>query len=229
MSLKEDYLETDQKINGQQYCCLSFVSPEKILKNKDVYFVHKFLKTIAKKYDLDEDTIEEKYKDFVYLNEEKLESEFYEKNDFKTTIRGIKVRGSYDTLQEAQMRAKRLQSLDRAHNVYIGQVGFWLPWEPDTQKVENQEYAEGELNNLIKKYKENQDKKDIHFQENIDYAREQSEKQKKLNTESSDNSDGGTGSTEQVNSTDTSDITETTHDSLNEVDPWLARKENGGE
>ena len=109
---EEDFLESDPQIRGQNYCCLSFVSPEEILNNKNVFFVHKFLKTIAKNYDLDEESVENKYKDFMYINQEKLESEFYEKNEFKTTVRGIKVRGSYDTLQEAQAKAKKLQQND---------------------------------------------------------------------------------------------------------------------
>ena len=126
---EEDFLESDPQIRGQNYCCLSFVSPEEVLNNKNVFFVHKFLKTIAKNYDLDEESVENKYKDFMYINQEKLESEFYEKNEFKTTVRGIKVRGSYDTLQEAQAKAKKLQQNDKNFNVYIGQVGFWLPWD----------------------------------------------------------------------------------------------------
>ena len=84
--LKEDFLEVDQSIPGQNYVCLSFVSPETVLKNKEVFYAHKFLKTIAKNYDLDENSIEEKFKDFKYVNQDVLEKEFYENNDFRTTI-----------------------------------------------------------------------------------------------------------------------------------------------
>ena len=216
----EDFLENDPEIRGQKYCCLSFVSPEEILNNKNVFFVHKFLKTIAKNYDLDEESIENKYKDFMYINQEKLESEFYEKNEFKTTVRGIKVRGSYDTLQEAQAKAKKLQQNDKNFNVYIGQVGFWLPWDPNPHSIDSQEYAESELNNLVKKYRENQEKKDQHFQENIEYAKEQSEKQKnKLKENNSDETIiNGENTKETPVNTDSID------DSLNEEDPWLKRK-----
>jgi hypothetical protein len=41
--IKEDFLEVDNKIPGQNYVCLSFVSPEKILKQKEIFFVTKFL------------------------------------------------------------------------------------------------------------------------------------------------------------------------------------------
>ena len=156
----------------------------------------------------------------MYINQEKLESEFYEKNEFKTTVRGIKVRGSYDTLQEAQAKAKKLQQNDKNFNVYIGQVGFWLPWDPNPHSIDSQEYAESELNNLVKKYRENQEKKDQHFQENIEYAKEQSEKQKnKLKENNSDETIiNGENTKETPVNTDSID------DSLNEEDPWLKRK-----
>ena len=218
---EEDFLESDPQIRGQNYCCLSFVSPEEILNHKNVYFAHKFLKTIAKNYDLDEESLENKYKDFMYINQEKIESEFYEKNEFKTTVRGVKIRGSYDTLQEAQSKAKKLQQNDKNFNVYIGQVGFWLPWDPNPHNIDSQEYAESELNTLVKKYRENQDKKDQHFQDNIEYAREQSEKQKKESIETSSKetivNDGDNNKETPVN-------TESIEESLKEEDPWIKRK-----
>jgi hypothetical protein len=39
-----DVLEEDKPIANQAYCCLSFISPEKILKQKEMYFFEEFLK-----------------------------------------------------------------------------------------------------------------------------------------------------------------------------------------
>jgi hypothetical protein len=76
-------------------------------------------------------------------------------------MRGLKVRGVYGTLKEAQVRAEVLRRKDPTFDVFVGQVGYWLPWDPENKdKVEDQEYMEGELNTLMKKYKENQQKKD---------------------------------------------------------------------
>ena len=44
---EEDFLEVDREIPGQKYTCISFVSPEETLRNKDIYFVHKFLQLNA--------------------------------------------------------------------------------------------------------------------------------------------------------------------------------------
>jgi hypothetical protein len=57
-------------------------------------------------------------------------------------------------------RAKTLQKLDPDFNVYVGQVGFWLPWDPEPSEVPDQEYADDQLNQLMKKYKENESQRD---------------------------------------------------------------------
>ena len=40
---REEYLENDKEIPGQKYCCLSFLSPENVLANKDLYFFTAFV------------------------------------------------------------------------------------------------------------------------------------------------------------------------------------------
>jgi len=71
-------------------------------------------------------------------------------------IYGIKVRGSYSSYEEAQKRAKYLQGIDTLHNVFIGEVGKWLPFDDSADKAEDASYAEEKLNNLMKSYMENQ-------------------------------------------------------------------------
>ena len=172
-SIEEDFLEVDNEISGQKFACMSFISPENVLRDKDLFMVHHFLKAMSAEYSLSEAEIVEKYKTFLFSNERKLDEVFHKENDFQTTVRGIKIRGTYSSLKEAQVRAKRLQKLDPNFNVYVGQVGYWLPWDPTPDNIENQEYANSELNELVKKYNENQRDKEEHFRENIDYVREQ--------------------------------------------------------
>jgi len=38
-----DILEVDKPIAGQNFCCISFVSPEKVLKQKEMFFFQEFL------------------------------------------------------------------------------------------------------------------------------------------------------------------------------------------
>lgn len=115
--------------------------------------------------DFKETRIQEDYETFLFKNRKRLEDDFFTKNSFRTSIRGLKVRGCYDTHAEAGARAKTLQKLDPSFNVYVGQVGFWLPWDPVPTEIQNQEYAEDQLNTLMKNYKENESKKDDFFEQ----------------------------------------------------------------
>jgi hypothetical protein len=82
-----------------------------------------------------------------------------ERNAFRTSIRGIKVRGSYDTLAEAKSRVDAIRKYDKKFNVYVAQVGCWCPWSPYPSALEDQEYAETALNTLVKTYNENEEVK----------------------------------------------------------------------
>ena len=163
--INEDFLEVDTPIPGQNFACISFVSPEKELVKKETFNLHRFLKSNSEKYGLDEDEIVQQYDDYVYENRETLEKEFFEANDFRTTVRGVKVRGVYDTYREAEVRAKILQRKDTSFHVFVGQIGYWLPWDPCADDIEDQEYTEKSLNKLVKKYKDNQKKKEEYFEQ----------------------------------------------------------------
>lgn len=187
-----DYLEQDPPIRGQNFACLSFISPEEVLKDKETYIFKHFITNFSKEMDqfftqlsdkyihekdlidtikgnysylFDNEKIHDEYQFYKSLNEQTLESKFHEDNDFKTSIRGIKIRGVFDTLKEAEVRAQVLKRMDDKFHVYVAQVGCWCPWAPNPDDITNQEYAETQLNTLMKNYKDNQDKKDQFFEE----------------------------------------------------------------
>ena len=78
-----------------------------------------------------------------------MEAEFNIKHNFQTNTRGVKIRGSFNTQEEAEMRCKILRESDPNHDVYVGPVGMWMPWEPEAYKTGRVEYMEEELNNLM--------------------------------------------------------------------------------
>lgn len=223
---EEDFLSEDPEISSQKIVLLSFLSPEKILANKDMFFFQKFLadyelqwKTskleawmaeqlqavntrlegIAGKLqdlsgafagevrdsflrvdkfvedfqghcrknlrELNEQKLKTEFEDFMFKNGTALEDEFHAQNNFATTIRGIKVRGVFASDVEASARAKKLQRSDPNFNIYMGSVGKWMAWEPDASKVGEQEYANEQLNTLMKKYRENEDARDSFYTE----------------------------------------------------------------
>ncbi len=159
----EDYLDSDAAIPGQNYACISFISPNNLIERKTLYRVHEFLKNRCEKYDLKFENLEEEFRGFELTDGDRMDKAFDEMVDFKTTVRGLKIRGVYDTLKEAQNRAQSIRRKDPLFDVYIGQVGFWLPWDPemkDREKIQDQEYMEKELNTLMKSYRDNQKMKD---------------------------------------------------------------------
>ena len=170
---KEDYLEVDPPVPGQNFVCLSFVSPEDMIRKKSIFEGRKFLESLFNRTKLEEGNPErltleqaisqctlEGYSDYSVANEQKNNEQFNEENDFRTSVRGLKVRGVYESMKEAQRRAKVLQTRDPTFHVFVGQVGYWLPWDPNPDNIENQEYSEQTLNEIVKKYKENKQAKD---------------------------------------------------------------------
>ena len=71
-------------------------------------------------------------------------------------ILGIKIRGVYEEYSEATERASQLQKVDKYHNIFVGEVGKWLPFDVDTTNMgaEDQVYREKSLNKYMKSYKE---------------------------------------------------------------------------
>ena len=57
MSDSVDYLEVDKPIPGQRYVCLSFVSPEKTLKEKELFLFNKFMNQRCGEWELKLDEI----------------------------------------------------------------------------------------------------------------------------------------------------------------------------
>jgi hypothetical protein len=167
-NLKEDYLEVDPPIPGQSYVCLSFVSPEDMIRKKTLFEGRKFVESVLARTKSGEVKLEDvlaeltvdKYLDYAIANEEENTKQFNDENEFKTSVRGVKIRGVFESLKEAQRKAKVLQTRDPTFHVFVGQVGYWLPWDPNPDNIENQEYAEQHLNEIVKKYKENRQAKD---------------------------------------------------------------------
>jgi hypothetical protein len=171
---EKDYLEVDAPLPGQNYCCLSFISPEKVLEQKETFLVKKFLKSLTDKDGnvvLKTEEYDEKYADFISANESSLESDFHNEVGFSTSVRGVKVRGVYNSYEEATKRAGEIQRVDRAFHVFVGQIGYWLPWDPTAEKVSDQQYLENELNELMKNYKSNQIQKDLFYTNQVEEAK----------------------------------------------------------
>jgi hypothetical protein len=212
-----DLLTEDKPISGQKFSCMSFISPEKILTQKNEFYFTEFLKHfdfsksverftqflnfVSYKYSLDfpkltadfqEYLNEEKdlatvqyvrdeYTNFLDVNEERLEEEFGRAHSFQTNTRGVKNRGNYSTQEEAELRAKLLRETDPSHDVYVGPVGMWVPWEPEAYKTGRVEYLEEELNQLMSEKNKNEAFAKSEFEKRISEKKKEAiEENKKL-------------------------------------------------
>ena len=184
---KPDYLEVDDSIPGQNFVCLSFVSPEALIESKEAFKVGKFLQSYCKDKDMDVNKVMEEYDNFTYKFQDEIQKDFDERNNFRTNIRGLKVRGCYSTKEEATSRAEKLQKIDSDFHVFVGQVGYWLPWDPCADKIEDESFINSQLNDMMEKYKENNINKDIFYEEQkrekVKAAKEEAIRKKKENDE----------------------------------------------
>ena len=69
---------------------------------------------------------------------------------------GVKIRGVFEDIQSAQLHAKKLQSADPLFDVFLVELYKWLPVPPNTDLIENQEYQDSMLNNIVKGHAEEQ-------------------------------------------------------------------------
>jgi hypothetical protein len=198
-----DLCDEDPPIAGQKFVCMSFVSPEKILKKREVYLFDQFIKQwefsksmeryfdfihfIAYKYNLKVEElindfndfvkeendklkksgIEDDYKNFMDKQEEKLNEQFSREHAFQTSVRGLKVRGVFPTQDEAEARCKKMREQDPNHDIFVGPVGIWIPWDPDAYKTGRVEHLEEELNALHKEKLKNEEMAKKEFEERV--------------------------------------------------------------
>jgi hypothetical protein len=198
-----DLCDEDQPIAGQKFACISFISPEKILKKREIFLFDEFVKQwdftksltkfndflhfISYKYNLSiedvlndlndfskeegdklrETSVEDDYKNFLDKQEDKLNEQFNRENSFQTSVRGLKVRGVFPTQEEAELKCKKLREYDPNHDIYVGPVGIWIPWDPDAYKTGRVEFMEDELNQLHQEKIKNEEKAKQEFERRI--------------------------------------------------------------
>ncbi len=69
---------------------------------------------------------------------------------------GIKIRGAFNSREEAASHAKRLQKEDATFDIYVVDMYKWLLIPPDPTVIEDVHYTNEKLDTLMSGYKENQ-------------------------------------------------------------------------
>ena len=78
---------------------------------------------------------------------------------------GVKIRGVFETVEEAQMQAKTLSKTDPLFDVFLVEMYKWLPIPPNADMIENQEYQDNVLNTIVKSHAEEQIRAKEFFEE----------------------------------------------------------------
>lgn len=94
---KIDALDEDTPIQGQQFICISFLSPEGVMNTK---------------------------------------------------ARAVKFRGAFPTYEKAKAHAAKLQKEDPYFDIFVGEGGKWLLWDPDPHSVENVKFGNKDMQKL---------------------------------------------------------------------------------
>lgn len=204
-----DLLDEDPPIAGQKFSCVSFLSPESILKKREIYLYEQFVKQwdmsksmqkfsdflnfISFKYSLKVEDImvdyqefikeeeqkikesstevEDDWKNFLDKNEDRFNAQFSKEHNFQTSVRGLKLRGSFATQEEAELNCKKIRERDPNHDIFVAPVGVWLPWEPTYYKLGRVEYLEPELNKLHQEKVKNETNAKVEFDKRVKEAK----------------------------------------------------------
>ena len=188
---KEDHLKEDPPIKGQSYVLLSMINPQSVLDNKEVFYFNKFLssfrESLSNLFDelkaqypdkkdsfeqiednyshlFEEEKLQEEYR--MFRNQENLEKAFNDAYPNQSLTRsGIKVRYVSDSQEDCSRKAKELQEHEPAFDVMMASMGSWLPVVVDRNEIKDKEYAETQLNTLMKEYNKNQEESQRAFEE----------------------------------------------------------------
>ena len=118
----------------------------------------------------------------------------------------MKIRGCFQTVDEAKQHAKHLSEMDRSFDVYVVEMYNWLAIPPNPEDIADQEHQDKWLNDFVKGHKEEQLKAKKHFEERksemIENIQEENETKVKNNEMS---------------------------ESLTDEDPWMSRKNDSSE
>jgi hypothetical protein len=120
---------------------------------------------------LKETSVDDDFKNFLDKNEDKLNEQFNREHAFQTSVRGLKIRGVFPTQEEAEMKCKKLREYDPNHDIFVGPVGMWIPWDPDAYKTGRLEFLEENLNELHKSKLANEEKAKQEFDKRVKDAK----------------------------------------------------------
>lgn len=252
---ERDFLTNDSPLRGQNYVCLSFIHPKDVLKQRHEFEFEKYIHAIGADLNglLDKivedypertgdvrlvrerhasvmgDSIKSDFDLFCNRYRKEIDDSFNEKHEFQTAVQGIKVRGVFESIEEAKNRCTTLRREDAdKFNIFVAEVGCWCPWNPDPNDVGDQEFVETQLNTLMSKYHENSDNATNFYNERkkvmIETLKTEEETKKQDVPSGSGKADDAEAEADAEADADAEAETRADDGLIEDDDPWMKRK-----
>lgn len=190
-STHHPFIYPDPELPGQKYICISFLKPqmESLVEEKQKFIYEKFLRNYLNQLDplikfrlnnpnvqmtehmkelLNPTDLELKgrVETFYETHKTELDNEFNELFNQKnyTTERALKVRGCFQTMEEASNHAKKLSDREgQLLNIYVATMGAWLLFDP--VNVQSVEYQDETLDALLNSQDQEKIRSEMEFEE----------------------------------------------------------------
>lgn len=108
---------------------------------------------------LDEDTTVPKNQNYALI------SVVEPNSNQKSNQCALKIKGVFESREEAEKHVQLCMKMDPTFDIYLVEMGKWLPIPPNNSEIEDEVHQNDTLNNLIKGYKEQQILSKQHFEE----------------------------------------------------------------
>lgn len=98
-------------------------------------------------------------------------------------IRALKVRGAYETLDEAKTHANKLTLLEPNIPIFVGDLGKWCPWDQSPTTIDEVKHSNNTIEDIMSKYKVNQDQSQEYMHMRPVYDKKAKDHREKLEKE----------------------------------------------
>ena len=139
-----DYLSEDDDIVGQRFVNISFVEPENDEQRDEL------LRQVC-----------EKTRQPIEIVREVVEEWF----ELEHPLRAVKIRGASRSYEDGcEKAAITRERHGQNFHIFTAEMGKWLPFNPNPEKLADENYYEEEMNKMLKSYKVNRKKTDMFYE-----------------------------------------------------------------
>jgi hypothetical protein len=131
LSAVDDFLDETEMKSFEKFGCISFASPGETMREQ-------FKVQIATELGADEDLVDKVVEAYIFLEHPK---------------RAVKYLGGRATPEECANRIREVMDEENSFHIYTIENGKWVTFDPSPELVENENYREEQLNEIMREKK----------------------------------------------------------------------------